>query len=415
MEPAMKPDRPAIARVARETADHLDDVIASSDARSRARQAFLGKVAQNVRDDLEEGWLTRLFAATRLGNPWRVAILASLAIAVGMVFLFRPLRPSSLTFTIAGSPGNVGDWVGARGAAPRVLSFSDGSELTLRQGADLRVTATDARGARVLLERGNLHAAIVHTGKSVWSLGVGPYDVRVTGTRFDVGWAPDTQQLSLDLLEGSVVVGGCSLGERKVHAGESLHTTCGSVPEVAPHPAPSPTPTLTLAPAPAPTLAPPASAPSVPLTWNDLAAAGRYKEALSLVQPDYDGRCASASPTDLLALADVARYAGDAPRANQAWLALRERFAADPRVASAAFFLGRAAFEGARFTEAESWFQASVEEAPLGPFAREAAGRLIEACGRAGDHDAARQAARVYLHEYPTGPHAKLAESVTAN
>lgn len=133
------------------------------------------------------------------------------------------------------------------------------------------------------------------------------------------------------------------------------------------------------------------------------------------MQVDYDSRCATATASDLLLLADVARYAGDAGRAKKAWLALRTRFPGDGRAASAAFFLGRTSFEGGEFAEAKRWFEVSLREAPSGTLAREAAGRLIEACQRAGDAEGAREAARKYLREYPTGPHARLAESVAGH
>jgi TolA-binding protein len=136
---------------------------------------------------------------------------------------------------------------------------------------------------------------------------------------------------------------------------------------------------------------------------------------LSLVERDFDGRCNALAPADLLLLADVARYAGNSARAQQAWLALRTRFPGDARGGAAAFFLGRTAFEEGAFADAEHWFGVSLRESPSGALARDAAGRLIEACQRAGDVEAAQQAARRYLSEYPTGPHARLAESIAAH
>jgi TolA-binding protein len=233
------------------------------------------------------------------------------------------------------------------------------------------------------------------------------------------------------LREGSVVVVGCALGSRKVRSGESLRTTCEGPHEAvavaaaaksaeASLSSSAPLATAAAAPStPAVSLATPASVASAGGTpepsWNDLAAQGRYSEALALVRGDFESRCASAPVGDLLLLADVARYAGDDGRAKAAWLALRARFPRDARSASAAFFLGRASFGLGEFSEAERWFVASLQDAPSGTFAREAAGRLIEACQRAGDEGEARKAAMAYLREYPTGPHAQLAQSVTGN
>jgi transmembrane sensor len=448
MEPSIKPLRPAIARVAREAADHLDEQVASSDTRARARDAFLANVASTPEGDLDQGLFARLLEEMRGWVTWRFALVALVGTAVALALLVTPpVRPTPLSFTVAGAKGSVGGWIGSRGEGPVALAFSDGSRFELDRGTDARVAATDTKGARVVLERGKLHAEVVHTGKSAWSVGVGPFDVRVTGTKFDVAWDPEEQRLSLDLIEGSVVVAGCARAEQNVRAGESLNTSCApDVPPPLPLPLPLPVPVPVPVPAPANGMAetasnplpgsspsplpspststsalttassvPPSALTAKPPTWTELAASGRYREALSLVQSDYDARCASMAPGDLLLLADVARYAGDSARAKQAWLALRTRFPGDSRAASAAFFLGRAAFEGAEFNEAKKWFGVSVAEAPSGTLAREAHGRLIEACQRAGDPEGAKKAARKYLTEYPTGPHARLAESVAGN
>jgi outer membrane protein assembly factor BamD (BamD/ComL family) len=53
-----------------------------------------------------------------------------------------------------------------------------------------------------------------------------------------------------------------------------------------------------------------------------------------------------------------------------------------------------------------------LQEQPAGGFAREAAGRLIEAHRAAGNRAAAQTAARSYLTRYPNGPHAELARSL---
>ena len=78
----------------------------------------------------------------------------------------------------------------------------------------------------VVLERGSLHAAIVHRADTRWNVQAGPFEVRVTGTAFKVGWDPATEGFTLTLEEGRVVVSGCSLGEeRVVAAGETFRAT----------------------------------------------------------------------------------------------------------------------------------------------------------------------------------------------
>lgn len=117
---------------------------------------------------------------------------------------------SAVAFHVGASTarGAVGSWVAAV-AAPLDVRFSEGSTLTLAPGARMRVTKTSAGGAEVLVERGEVHASIVHVGRDTrWALHAGPFEVRVTGTAFDASWDPATETFELRMREGSVVVSG---------------------------------------------------------------------------------------------------------------------------------------------------------------------------------------------------------------
>ena len=112
-------------------------------------------------------------------------------------------------------------------------------------------------------------------------------------------------------------------------------------------------------------------------------------------------------------LGDTARFAGAGGRAAQALQGLRRRFPGDSRAAPAAFHLGRLAFDArGAYADAARWFAIYLAEQPGGGFAREAAGRLIEARERAGDLPGARDAARDYLSRHPAGPHAGKARDL---
>ena len=96
-------------------------------------------------------------------------------------------------------------------------------------------------------------------------------------------------------------------------------------------------------------------------------------------------------------------------------MAIRERFAGKPEASVATFSLGRMAFDVAHdYLGAAYWFRAYLRERPGGSLARDAEGRLIEALRRGGDNNAAKEAARRYLVDYPNGPHAALARNVTS-
>jgi TolA-binding protein/ferric-dicitrate binding protein FerR (iron transport regulator) len=122
----------------------------------------------------------------------------------------------------------------------------------------------------------------------------------------------------------------------------------------------------------------------------------------------------SGTPDTTWAAIQCARRAGLSGDAERALHTFRDRYGSDPRRAEAAFLLGKLEFSQGAFAAAAKWFDASRREAPRGQFARESAGRLIEAWQRAGDSLAAIRAARQYLTVYPEGPHAGLARSLLA-
>ncbi len=65
---------------------------------------------------------------------------------------------------------------------------------------------------------------------------------------------------------------------------------------------------------------------------------------------------------------------------------------------------------GGRTTAAVRLLQATLREAPRGPYAIVASGRLMEAYEHLGDREGARRSARAYLRDHPEGPDVDLAE-----
>ncbi len=280
-------DHPPLDRL-RELRRTQDEELAAQDLEG-ARQRFL---------EVAAGGSSRPGAA-RLGPArarW-IAPAALVALAGACAALLLVLLPSSrsLSFAVGSAQGQVGAWIAAGADAPLAVAFSDGTSLALDANARARVVAADARGARVLLEGGRLTATVTHTATSAWNFDVGPFDVLVTGTRFELSWSPVSEELKLVLREGSVAVSGPLVGGRRtVAAGETLDVFCkeqrfeltrGELPAAAP-PAPSPTRIDQAAsePAPAPTaaserakVAKAADASPRPPSWRDLVAGDRYR------------------------------------------------------------------------------------------------------------------------------------------
>lgn len=357
------------------------------------------------------------------GRLHRVGLwAAAAAIVIAAVVAVRSFEQPDLAVRANGREVLLGEWIAApAGGVP--LAFSDGSEVALAEGTRARMAEIGADGAHVVVESGRVSAHVTKRSGARWRLSFGPFDVNVTGTRFDVDWNAERQELSVVLREGSVMVGGCVLGDgRPVTAGETLRASCAERRyEVRPSSAP------VLAKAEEPKRDAAAEAPknepsettvrAAPApSWQGLARAGKFTEALAAARArGFAAECASGSEAELRLLGDAARLAGDARGAVQAFSALRRRFPGGSQRAFAAFELGRLHFDqlGA-YHEAVRWLNTYLSEQPSGPLAREALGRVMEAESKSGNASGARRTAELYLSRYPTGPHQKLARSLAA-
>ena len=380
------------------------------------------------------------------------AVLGALALAatilLGALGVWRQSRVP-LTFVVAnganganGVSGTVGAFLAAPADAELPIAFSDGTRMSVAPGARARIAEVTPRGARVLVESGVVHASVVHRSDTHWLVDAGPFEVKVTGTRFDVAWQPGEQAIVVSLHEGSVVVTGCGLADgQRVSGGQQLHASCktgaATLAPLAPlaaggttEPAGAtagllapPLPLTTAAPEPVATAA--SSLPDAPRELGEpaptSAAAARGAVAIggrAAGSPAAAAPAASAAaPTaaELLARANADRYAGRFDAASESLDAVRRRFRGTDDAATAAFELGRIAFDGHHdFGAAGDWFDTYLRERPAGPLAREALGRAIEARHRAGEANRAVDLATRYVALYPDGPHATLARRLAA-
>jgi transmembrane sensor len=385
-----------------------------------ARAGLLGRVAAG--SDGRAARRSRSALVTGEARGRRRIVFLSAALAAGTAALVVWMRlPISFRVGAAGVPGSIGDVVEASGMDPVPVTFSEGSSVTLDSGGRVRVLAAEGAGARVLIEKGSVDASIVHRQlrKTRWSFEAGPFKVLVTGTRFRVDWNPGDQSFGLRTSEGSVVVSGpCLPQPRTVRGGDQLKVSCSPRVEAAQGPRASMAET--------PAAAPVSSGRSAHLTpgspagswrdWQDLIADGRFAEGLRAAErADFGRVCRTANEKQLLALADAARLSGHTARATEALLILRQRFPNGRSAGTAAFALGRIAYErrGA-YAEAARWFRTYVDEQPKGPLMGDAVGRLMESRRRAGDMVGAREDAERYLGRFSDGPYAGAARAILA-
>jgi transmembrane sensor len=367
--------------------------------------------------------LSRVQAKRSPSPRWYFAGAAAVVAAAALVLVLakpRAAEAEPLRFWVEERVGRVDEWVTARDAE-QSLRFSDGSSVVAAPRTTTRVMRVTPEGAQLTLERGHVDAHVVHREGSRWQVAAGPFMVRVTGTRFRVSWDPQTEKLVVKVTEGRVEVSGDEQPVRALTAGSVLELTATSrpAPTRVTSAAPSPTPAEVVsveAPSGVEPIAPRRLAPPEPKPdFRELSKAGRYREALAAVeQLGFAGQCAGLSARDLLTLASTARLAGRGDRAQEAYLAARQRFPGSSESSISAFSLGRLASDGGRASDAVTWFQRYLAEEPNGPLAREAAGRLVELWRQLGNTSASRGAAESYLKRFPSGPHAALARSVLA-
>ena len=383
------------------------------------------------------------------------------AVAVFGLFGMWHFHQRPLAFTAGNSPGLVQAWIAAPEGNSMPLQFADGSAFQISPKSRVRVVDTSRDGARLAIERGEIHAEVVHRPHGSWWIIAGPYSVHVTGTVFDVKWDPANEQFAIAVSNGSITVTGPIAGSaRPVAAGYRL---VADLPQ-------SRLEVMTIESSPRREVASGAAEPfagrqgsdagldagdteggattsgrihpessgqggvkdRVPREdnrnstrenadslqqiseWQQLAKAGKLKQAFASAEKlGFATVCETADPSDLLILGDAARLAGRPERATSALLALRRRFPNDSRRAASAFALGKVAFDQRRaYAEAAKWFALSLKEQPRGSLAQEASGRLVEAWRNSGDARRAKDAARIYLSQYPDGPHARLARTL---
>ena len=373
-------------------------------------------------------------------RAWRwIAVAVPAAAAIALVW---HMRAKTLTYTAGNSRdvAVVGAWLAAPSDGELPLHFSDNTTVTLAAASHARVVELRPREVRLLLESGRVSVTVIHHENRSWHLRAGPFDVAVTGTRFDVSWSPEREQFEVRTLEGKVEVTGEQFAPRLVSAGETLRAerldgryrfVATDVPanrqtQLAPS-AVAPAPNASAPSSNAPNVEPvePSAAPTssnpkrgtlppASPSWRELAAAGQYRAALEQAENDgFEGLCQTSNLSDLLALSETARFAGRIDRARLALTALRERFRGEPAASVATFTLGRLAFENSHdYVAAARWFRVYLGEQPHGSLAREAAGRLLESLQRGGDHAGATAAARDYLARYPDGPQNRLARQI---
>lgn len=298
--------------------------------------------------------------------------VAVAALAIAGVSIFRASGPGPLTFQIDGRDPQ--DALLSSGVdETRHLDFSDGSSIVLRPSGRVRITETTARGAELILERGALDVSVHHRASTRWRLSVGPYTVKVTGTRFGVSWDPGLGEIRVDTLEGSVTVDGPGVtAPVAVAGGQQFRASTRSDPATGGRRS-APPPEEPLAVTPPPTPGDVAGVPkssrvagssrsmkSGACRWDNLVSSGQFDVLLGEVRAMGIDQALTECPAgSLFSIADAARYRGDFELSRRTLSVIRRRSPSD--AGKAAFFLGRVEEARGNYELALRWYSEAAE------------------------------------------------------
>ncbi|HEX6766563.1 MAG TPA: FecR domain-containing protein [Polyangiaceae bacterium] len=388
-----------------------------------------------VDPELDRAGRARLLFNVRreLERPQRRVVLP-LALAAALAVLLAAggyrLWPKPIAYEVRGARLD-GPYVSAA-ETPVSVEFTDGSVVRADPGSRLRVDDPRSDGARVLIERGRAAVSVAHRPGSHWSFLGGPFEIRVTGTRFELDWDPASEVLELGMLEGSVEVHGPLGGAVTVRGGQSFRaelatrrmTVMDSGEELAAHePEPStaaPADTLEPRETKEPAVREPereharAVASATPReSWSKLVASGDFELVVKQASERGLEACMkTCSASDLRALADAARYTSRNDVAERALTSVRQRFSGAAESRAAAFLLGRLFEARGASATAQNWYETYLAEAPSGALAAEALAGKMRTILAARGRKAAEPVAREYLSRYPEGVHAKPARRI---
>jgi len=163
-------------------------------------------------------------AADRARRRWLrlvPALAGALAVAAAVTFWVARIRP--LTYEVEGDAVDRAGHVAAESGGPATIRFSDGTAIGLSPSATGWIAARTRVGATFAIEHGKASFAIVHRPGARWLVQAGPFQIVVTGTRFDVRWSGERGDLQLDLRQGGVTVRGGVAGDGvSLRAGQRL-------------------------------------------------------------------------------------------------------------------------------------------------------------------------------------------------
>ncbi|MBN2803052.1 MAG: FecR domain-containing protein [Deltaproteobacteria bacterium] len=282
-------------------------------------------------------------------------------------------------------------WISVRGGEDVERTFADGSKVVLLSGTKARISSQGPENKIVTIENGMASIHVVHHTNTNWSVMAGPYNVKVTGTRFSVSWNAETEYFELKLFEGQVIVNGPLIENGQILNGGRVLTASISNQNVA-----------------IGSLAGEDSDSNSELEADEAVKNDKKTESKEFRAIRKTGKRPAAK--ELLESANKMRLSGNIDEAKKMYLNLRQNFSNSPQSNTAALYMGRMLFDQERkYKEAAVWLQIYLDNQTDNTLKRETLGRLMEAQYRSGMKQKASMSAKKYIELYPEGPQAALA------
>ena len=158
----------------------------------------------------------------KLRPAWKWAPALALGAAAAAVLLVT-FRTQPLRYELSGTYAARDDGFETPGNGTATARFSDGTSIAVGAHSAARVQARTRVGATIRLERGRASFVVAHRPGARWNVEVGPFEIAVTGTEFDVHWSDDRDGFEVVMKSGTVVVRGSLTGAGiPLHAGQRL-------------------------------------------------------------------------------------------------------------------------------------------------------------------------------------------------
>ncbi|MBN2802668.1 MAG: FecR domain-containing protein [Deltaproteobacteria bacterium] len=332
-----------------------------------------------------------------------------------------------------------GEWITAHNGKSGIISFEDGSTVTLNDGATARVLNQSHHIAHFLLESGSAKVSVVHHKDTKWLIDAGPYKVNVIGTVFDISWNPDSGDFNINMIRGRVYVTGPMVRDgRNVTASESLsaNVMAGRLEILSPEDSDAEQVEVSrINSIIKDSIGDKNSAENKSIrrvkkseksddmlldtsSWVELSNKGQFLQIINEAENmGFNSVYKMRGQDDLMALGDAARLTGNWQRAFDTYSAIRTRFKSSSAASTSAYLMGKIAFDNKKdFLNASKWLKIYLLESKgNSTLKREALGRLLESELRSNQKDSAIDTATKYIALYPDGPQAKLAAQTVSN